>query len=105
MRPKDEQGRLLPAPHERLKEAPTLRQVGALALATDSRSAIMSMSRKVSFLDKVIDHVVDGDAIPKAIYDRDESNPDNHCMVDLWRLAEKAVKARWDELKPAKARL
>lgn len=99
MRPKDDKGYLLPPPHERLKaDADRLRMAGALALAGDSRSAVMSSSRKVGFIDKIIDHVVDGDAIPKRIYDKDPSDPDNHCMVDLWRLAEKAVRAKWSEL-------
>lgn len=92
MRAKDEGGRLLPPPHERLAEAPLLRQAGAFALATDSRSAIWNGARRVAVLNKVIDHVVDGDSIPKWVHAPDKDRPDNHCLVELWRLAERAVR-------------
>ena len=100
MRPKDDEGRLLPPPHVRLTEAPQLRQAGALALATDSRSAIWNSTRRLAVLNKVIDHVVDGDKIPKWVFAKDEDRPDNRCLVDLWRLAEGAVRTAY---RPARA--
>jgi len=93
MRPKDDEGRLLPPPHERLAQAPQLRQAGALALATDSRSAIWNSARRAAVLNKVIDHVVDGDKIPSWVFKRDDDRPDNRCLIELWRLAEKAVRS------------
>jgi hypothetical protein len=93
----------LPAASERLPDAGKLRQVGAIALAQDSRSAIMTTARKISFVNKVINHVVDGDTVPKDVFDKDEARPENTCLVDLWRLAEKAVRAKCVELGIARA--
>jgi len=93
MRPKDDEGRLLPPPHARLEQAPQLRQAGALALATDSRSAIWNSARRAAVLNKVIDHVVDGDKIPSWVFKKDDDRPDNRCLIELWRLAEKAVRS------------
>lgn len=95
MRLKDEDGKAFPAPNARLKCAPMLRQAGAFALATDSRSAIWNATRRAAVLNKVIDHVVDGDAIPKWVFATDPDNRDSHCLVDLWRLDEKAITAAW----------
>ena len=93
MRAKDEGGRLLSPPHARLQQAPQLRQAGALALATDSRSAIWNSTRRLTVLNKVIDHVVDGDKIPSWVFKKDDDRPDNRCLVEVWRIAEKAVRA------------
>lgn len=72
-----------------------LRQVGAFALATDSRSAIWNGARRVSVLDAVIDHVADGRAIPKWVHKADPDDQSNHCLLELWRLAEKAIRAAY----------
>lgn len=93
MRPKDEDGMPLPAPHERLAEAPALRQAGAFALARDSRSAMWNSARRLSVLNKAIDHVVDGDAVPAWVFKKDPDRPDDHCLLDLWNLAVGAIRA------------
>lgn len=93
MRPKDDDGMPLKAPHERLAEAPLLRQAGAFALATDSRSAMWNSARRVAVLNKAIDHVVDGDAIPAWVHRPDPERPDNHCLLELWNIAVSAVRA------------
>lgn len=93
MRPKDEDGMPLPAPHERLAEAPKLREAGVFALASDGRSCSLSRDRRLALLNKAIDHVVDGDAIPKRIFEKDLDRPDNHFMLEMWNLAVGAIRA------------
>lgn len=97
MRPKDEKGRALPAPHARLPqdELERLSAAGFFALATDSRSAIWTSKRKLAILDEVIDRVVDGDSIPKWICRPDGGRLENKALVELWRLAEGAVRGAW----------
>ncbi len=104
MRPKDEKGVSLAIPHVRLPKAAldALRQAGFLALAGDGRSVIWTTARKVAVLDKIIDHVEDGDSIPKWVFARDADRPDNSCLIDLWRIAEAAVRATW-KVCPARA--
>lgn len=99
MRPKNEDGLPLPMPHVRLPAADLtrLRSAGFLALAQDSRSAIWTTKRKIAILDKVIDHVIDGDAVPKWVYAKDPELPDNHALFELWSQAEKAIRAVWRE--------
>lgn len=95
MRPKDKNGVPLPAPHERLTEAPMLRQAGALALATDSRSAMWNSSRRLSVLNKAVDHVVDGDSVPAWVFKKDRDRPDNRFLFELWNTAVAAIRAAY----------
>lgn len=95
MRPKDERGIPLPPPHDRLPEACELRQAGFLALAKDSRSAIWTTKRKVTVLNKAIDHVVDGDRVPAWIFKKDDWRPENRCLFDLWTAAVFAIRAAY----------
>jgi len=92
-RPKDERGKLLPPPCHRLEEADKLRAAAVLAISKDGRAAFLTTARKIALADRVINHVVDGDAVPKAIYAKDKDDPDNHFMVDVWRTAEKAIRS------------
>lgn len=95
MRPRDEDGRPLQYAHLRLPEAPMLRQAGALALATDSRSAMWETSRRITVLNKAIDCVVDGDATPKWVFGRDPDRPWDRTLLELWNLATDAIRAEW----------
>lgn len=64
MRPKDDEGRLLPPPCKRLPDVPQLHQAAVYALAQDARFAHLTMSRRTALADRAINHVVDGDAPP-----------------------------------------
>lgn len=94
MRPRDpETGALEAPPHIRLSEAPALLQSALFAMANDTRAVALPMKRKLALAEKAIDHVVDGDAIPKWIHAPDPTNRDNHFLVDLWRLSVAAISA------------
>ncbi len=83
-RPKDENGRPLPAAHIRLCEADQLRQTAILAISEGSLSAHMTMRAKATLADAAIDHVVDGGGIPKSI---GEGRP-----MGVWNTAVRAIK-------------
>lgn len=91
MRAKDEDGRLLPAPHKRLENAPQLEQAGVFAIARDGRFSGMTHAKRLALVRKAIDHVHDGDKPPSWIYKKDPDYPDNHAAVELWRAAVAAV--------------
>jgi hypothetical protein len=55
----------------------------------------------VAVLNKVIDHVVDGDKVPGWVFKADKDRPENHCLSELWTLAEDAIRAAY--VRPAKA--
>ena len=92
MRPKDEEGRLLPPPHKRLEEAGALEQAGVFALQADGRSVALPMMRKLAMVRKVIDHVYDGDKVPKWITKKDPNDSQNHALLDMWRMVEGVVR-------------
>jgi hypothetical protein len=94
-RPVDEKDKPLPWAHLRLAEAPMLRQAGAFALATDSRSAMWDRDRRLARLNAAIDHVVDGRAVPKAVFDTHEDTPNDHTPLELWNLAVGAIRQAW----------
>jgi hypothetical protein len=91
MRPRDEDGVLLPPPHVRLEQAPDLRQAAVIAMSRDARACALTTARKVTIANKAIDHVVDGDAVPKWAFTKDEDRPDNHFQMDIWKAAKAAV--------------
>lgn len=94
MRPKDENGLSLKSPSLRLGDRATmLRQAAILAMAKDPRSCCLTTERKVRIANKVINHVIDGDVIPKFVFAKDKDRPGNNFMFDLWRLAEDAVRS------------
>ena len=93
MRAKDEEGRVLEAPHKRLDNAHQLEQAGVFAISADGRAVALPLAKKLSLVRKVIDHIVDGDKMPKWITKKDPEDKDNFAMLDLWRTAEKAVRA------------
>lgn len=95
MRPRDEDNNLLPPPHLRLSETPALQERALFAMATDPRGCALTVKRKLSLADKAIDHVVDGDAVPKWVHARDPDFPNNHFLLDLWRLAVDAIRKEW----------
>lgn len=93
-RPLDEKGRALPAAHLRLDAEDVTRMESAVvfAFSLDGRATFLPLMRKLTLARKAIDHVIDGDAVPKALFKRDPDFPDNHCMGDLWRTACDAVR-------------
>lgn len=93
MRPKDDNGISLPPAHIRLVEAPKFLERALFAMAADSRAAALPAKRKLALAEKVIDHVVDGDAIPKWVHATDPGDRQNHFLLDLWRLSEAAIVA------------
>ncbi|WP_312688413.1 hypothetical protein [Brevundimonas nasdae] len=88
MRPKDEEGRLLPQAHKRLDDAPTLEQAAVFRMSDDGRLSFMPLKRKLAIARKAIDHVVDGDAEPKALFRK----TDNTALTDAWRAACDAIR-------------
>lgn len=93
MRPKDEDGLPLPAAHIRLPEAGELRQAAYIALSGDGRSVIWTAPQKLAIADKAIDHVIDGDSIPKRFYATDPDQPSNHALIEMFQVAADAVRA------------
>lgn len=93
MRAKDEDGRLLAPPHKRLENAHELEAAGIFALAQDGRSTSLPLARKLALVRKVIDHVVDGDAIPKWVSAKDRDHPTELVLLQFWRTAETAVRS------------
>ena len=92
MRARDEEGRLLPPPHKRLDNAHRLEQAAVFAISEDARCCHLTMARKLTLVRKAIDHVVDGDAIPKWVSAKDPDFPDNRVLFELFRIAEQAVR-------------
>lgn len=93
MRPRDDDGNLLPPPHLRLPETPRLQQAALFALAEDPRACAIPVKRKLTLIDRAIDHVVDGDSEPGWIYGKTDAPPlDNTLLVDLWRRAVVVVR-------------
>lgn len=103
MRPKDERGVSLPPPHIRLDNVPELQQAGLFAMTQDPRSCALPVKRKLAMIDKVIDHLVDGDAVPKWVFAKDDMMEGNAFLVDLWRIAERAVEAKLQSARLADA--
>lgn len=91
MRPKDEDGKTLPPPHQRLDGVEKMEQAGVFAISQDSRSCALTLQRKLTMVRKVIDHLVDGDKAPGWISKKDPDDPENKAMYELWMIAEKAV--------------
>lgn len=84
-RPLDENGRPLPAACRRLPEAPALELAGVLAISADRRACFLGHKRKLELARKAINHVVDGDAVPKSV-------EGGGVVWDVWRAAVEAVK-------------
>lgn len=99
MRPKDEDGKLLPPPARRLEQAPALIATGLLAVSQDGRAIFMTTKRKIAFVERVLNHVVDGDKPPKAIFKKDDYAPNNHFLWELWKTAERAIRRDWNAMK------
>lgn len=91
-RPKDEEGRILPPAHKRLDNASALEAAGIFALAKDARTASLTFARKLTLVRKVIDHVIDGDKIPKWVSAKDRDRPEDLVLLQYWRSAEAAVR-------------
>lgn len=91
-RPKDEDGRLLQPPHKRLDNAAELEQAGVFAISKDGRAVALPLARKLAMVRKVINHIFDGDKVPKWITKNDPDDKDNHALLDPWRTAEQAVR-------------
>jgi hypothetical protein len=89
MRPRDEDGNLLPMAHRRVNMIPF--QKAALdALAEDPRSCSLPVARKLLIIDMAVDHVVDGFKVPKFVFAKDPYRPQNHYMQDIWRITVRA---------------
>jgi hypothetical protein len=93
MRAKDEDGKLLEAPHKRLPNAPALEQRAIFAISADRRACGLTLARKLTLVRKAIDHVVDGDNAPAWIFRPDKDDPENRMLSELWRLAVREVGA------------
>lgn len=93
MRAKDEDGKLLPPPHQRLAAAHIAEQRAVFAISADARGAHLTLMRKLTLFRKAIDHVVDCDNPPKWVFAKDKDDPDNHALADLWRVAVREVAA------------
>ena len=85
--PRDDSGRPLPAAWRRLSEAPALELAGVLAISADRRACFLDHKRKLELARKAINHVVDGDAVPKSV-------EGGGVVWDCWRAAVEAVKEK-----------
>ena len=90
MRPKDDKGQALPPAHKRHPQAAAAEQAGYFAMCEDARGAALPMYRKLRLTRAVIDHVVDGAAVPKWI---DKHHGEGGGLRPLWRAALDAVTA------------
>lgn len=91
-RPLDENGVALPAAHLRLNMVPF--QTKALfAMAEDSRAVALPVKRKLTLIDRAVDHVVDGGKVPAWVFTPDPEWPGNAFLPELWRTCVKAVEA------------
>ena len=91
MRPKDENGKVLAPAHQRLANAGRWEEIGVFEISKDGRSAAMPLMRKLTLVRKVIDHMIDQDAIPKWVSAPDSDRPDERALMDFWRAAEQAI--------------
>jgi hypothetical protein len=90
-RPKDENGKALPQAWRRLPEARALEFAGVTALAADGRLAHLDLKRKLVIARKAIDHVVDGDLPPPALFKADKASPANCALAEGWAACVQAV--------------
>jgi len=90
-RPKDEHGRALAQAWRRLPEARALEMAGVTALAADGRLAHLDLKRKLAIARKAIDHVVDGDLPPPALFKADKTAPQNCALAEGWAACVRAV--------------
>jgi hypothetical protein len=72
--------------------------VAVIAISQDARSCALTTARKVTIAHKAIDHVVDGDKVPKWVFSKDRDRPDNHFQHDIWTVAVAAVRQTRAEL-------
>lgn len=93
MRPKDEDGYLLPPPHTRLPDAAKYEQAAVWAISADSRVCHLPLARKLSLARKAIDHVWDGDNIPAWVKKTDKDRPENDALFAAWRTAVAAIRS------------
>lgn len=92
MRAKDEGGMTLPPPHKRLENAGALIQSAFFEISRDGRCAHLTTNKKLGLVRKAVDHVVDGDKMPAWVHKGDVERPDNHAMLEIWRLAVAEVR-------------
>jgi hypothetical protein len=59
-------------------------------MAKDPRAPALPILRKLSMIDKAVDHIIDGDKPPWWVFKTDDLRPDNHFLRDLWGVAVKA---------------
>lgn len=102
-RPKDENGYLLPQAHKRIPEADDAVQAGFFALSQDGRLTHLTTKRKLAISRKAVDHVVDGDAAPKALFRKDVTRPENHALADGWDAAVQAARSALKSAEPIAA--
>lgn len=87
MRPRDpETLALLPPPHKRVNMIP-FQEAALFAMSADRRSPALPVVRKLSMIDKAVDHVIDGDKCPAWVWKADDMRPDNKFLPDLWAIA------------------
>jgi hypothetical protein len=91
MRPRGEDGLLLPMAHKRVNMAP-YQEAALFALAEDPRACALTVTRKLAIIDKAVGHVLDGDKTPKWAYGRDSSRPGDTFMLDMWTIAVRACR-------------
>lgn len=78
-----------------MKEAPRLVQAAVFATSSDQRFAFMPLMRKQVLAAKAINHIVDGDKAPTAVFRKDKDDPSNRALAELWQAMVKAVRASW----------
>lgn len=86
MRPKDEAGKVLPPAHKRLDMRP-YHEAAYRALADDPRAVALPRLRRLTLIDRAVDHVIDGDKPPKWIEARDHDRPGNKFLLEIWQTA------------------
>lgn len=97
-RPKDENGRVLPAAHKRIDGVERVEQAAVFTLSEDRRLCHLTMKRKLTIARKAIDVVVDGATEPKALFKKDPNNAGPPALAEGWSAVLAAVRAR-DEVK------
>jgi len=92
-RPKDENGKPLPAAHVRLPNIATIEERAIFKLSEDARLARLTLARKLTLVRACVDHLVDGGKIPGWVSAPDKDWPGNRVLMEAWRTAEREIRA------------
>ncbi|MFN3352615.1 MAG: hypothetical protein ACK4Z5_03315 [Brevundimonas sp.] len=98
MRPRDEHGRTVRPPHQRMADASRYEMAGVQALSADGRLAHLDFKTKLKMARKALDHVVDGDERPAWLWGKEGKSPARQteggtCLSQGFEAAVTAIRA------------